>query len=301
MDVPLPVLYLLVLALFGVVGVLVTRARQFEYDYKLMPDLLRNRRDRALEESGWLRFIDPLVSMFAAVVPRLGVENHRARVQRKLVLAGNPQGHTAETFIGECLTYSLLAYLATMMLFLIAEGAIRPFHGILPAVVIYFVPHLNLGGAVERRRVLIDRHMPYFLDLVTLTMGAGSTFLEACETITQGTLRSPLIEEVRIMMHETRAGTRFQDALLNMTRRSESEELALMVQGVRQGEELGTPLVEVFERQAETNRFRRSQRGEQTAAKLPNRLAVPNTLLMFSVLLLLFGPIIVKAARGELM
>jgi tight adherence protein C len=301
MELPLPVLYLLVVLLFGIVGVILTQARRFEYDYKMMPDLLRRRRDEALSESAWLRFIDPLVSMFAAIVPRLGLENHRARVQRKLVLAGNPSGHTAETFVGECLAHALLAYLATTLVFLMVSGTLKPLHGLLPALVIYMIPHINLGSAVERRRVLIDRHMPYMLDLITLTMGAGSTFLEACVTITQGDLDSPLIEEIDILLAETRAGTRFQDGLVNMTRRSESEELALMVQGVTQGEELGTPLVEVFERQAETNRFRRSQRGEQTAARLPNRLAVPNTLLMFSVLLLLFGPIIVKATRGELM
>ena len=74
-----------------------------------------------------------------------------------------------------------------------------------------------------------------------------------------------------------------------------------MVQAVRQGEALGTPLVEIFENQASTNRYRRTKRGEQIAATLPNRLAVPNTLLMLAVLILLFGPIIVKAVRGELL
>jgi len=66
------------------------------------------------------------------------------------------------------------------------------------------------------------------------------------------------------MLAEVRAGTRFTDALANMTKRSDSEELALMVQAVRQGEELGTPLVDVFEVQASTNRYRRTKRGEET-------------------------------------
>jgi tight adherence protein C len=91
------------------------------------------------------------------------------------------------------------------------------------------------------------------------------------------------------------------DALANVARRTNSAEVQGLVQSVRQGEELGTPLVETFEHQAGMNRFRRSQRGEQAAAKMPNRMALPNVLLMFAVLLLLFGPIIVKSVRGELL
>jgi hypothetical protein len=49
------------------------------------------------------------------------------------------------------------------------------------------------------------------------------------------------------------------------------------------------------------NRYRRSKRGEEIAGKLPNRLALPTVFLMLAVFLLLFGPIVVRAVRGDLL
>ncbi len=298
---PLPAIYGLIVLWFAILGMIVVEFRKFEYDYNVMPDVMRGRRERALANSAWLRMVEPMANGFAAMVPLLGIEGHRARVRKNLVHSGNPDGHTAETFVGYCMATSVLTYTGVFALFLLLTGEVRPFLGLVPALLAYWVPLQGLQTRAAQRRILIDRHMPYFLDLMSLTMGAGSTFLEACESINDGPAEGALVEELGIMLSEVRAGTRFTDALANMTKRSDSEELALMVQAVRQGEELGTPLVEVFEVQAETNRYRRTKRGEQLAAKLPNRLAVPNTVLMLAVLILLFGPIIVKAVRGDLM
>lgn len=297
---PLPVLYLLVILLFALVGVIISQASRYEFDYSVMPDFLRRRRAETLQASSGLRLIEPLVSFFAAIVPRLGLESHLARTRRLLVRAGHPEGHTAQTFVGYSMAISLLVYLGVTALYMLMEGAFRPFMGIVPAILFYFVPRWNLATAGTTRRIQIDRQIPYFLDLVSLTMGAGATFLEASRAITGGQARGPLLDEIEIMLHEVNAGTPLDEALANMARRSDSEELQLMVQAVRQGEELGTPLVDVFERQADMNRFRRSQKGEQAAAKMPNRIALPTTFMMLSVMLLLFGPIILKYIRGDL-
>ena len=109
-----------------------------------------------------------------------------------------------------------------------------------------------------------------------------------------------MVEELDQFLHEIQAGAPMKVAIKNMPKRSDSEELALMVSSVSQAEELGTPLVEIFRGQADTNRFRRSQAAEKAAAKLPNKLAVPTVFLMLAVLLLLFGPIIIKATSGGL-
>jgi tight adherence protein C len=161
----------------------------------------------------------------------------------------------------------------------------------------YWLTWSNLRTAARNRRVQIDRQMPFVLDLLSLTMGAGASFLQSCETAVEGTVRGPLQEELAQMLHEVRAGTPLREALWNMAKRTDSEEVGIFVGAVTQGEELGTPLTQIFETQSGMNRFRRTKAAEQAAAKIPNRMAVPTTLLC-SVLMLLFGPIIVKAVRG---
>jgi tight adherence protein C len=290
----------LVILLFVVLGILVGRVRAYEFEEEVDADWILRRRTEALASSAWRRTLDPFVRILSSWVRRVGPEGHRNRVRHLLVLSGNRYGYTAEEFVAYALTNAILVGLAAVLLFLLG-GGVNLLWPLLAAILTYVLVYLNLKSLADQRRIQIDRQIPYFLDLTTLTMGAGATFRQAAESISTSSVQGPLEEEVGLMLQEVQAGTPLVDALENMTKRTDSEELQVMVQAIRQGEELGTPLVKVFEEQSELSRFRRTKKAEQLAAKLPNRLAVPNAILMLAVLILLFGPIIVKAVRGELM
>lgn len=299
-DLRLTVTYVLVMVIFAIVGLVLSRLVKYEYDVVVSTDYLRKRRAEALLESSWLRTVNPLIKVGAHVATRLGLDNHRARVRNLLAKAGSPWGFTAEEFIGFGLANAAVTWAAVVVLFLVGAQSFRPFHALIPAIAAYVVTYVSLKHRAEARRIKIDREMPFVLDLISLTMGAGSTFLQACETLTGVSDKGPMVEELDQFLHEIRAGAPMKVAIKNMPKRSDSEELALMVSSVSQAEELGTPLVEIFKGQADTNRFRRSQAAEKAAAKLPNKLAVPTVFLMLAVLLLLFGPIIIKATSGGL-
>jgi tight adherence protein C len=294
--------YGLILLTAVLVGFVLTGlAKTVKFDYTVEHDYLRARRAEATQNSVFLRLIDPLVRAFSTIVRRLPIDEHKARVRRLLVHAGSPWGYTAEEYVGYGLTLVVLTYGVLLVTFMVATGGIRPFHPLLPALGAYGFAILNLKSKADKRRMQVDRDMPFLLDLVSLTMGAGATFLQACESVVQHAGEGPLVEELDQMLHEVRAGTPLREAVRNLTKRSDSPELAIMVAAVTQAEELGTPLVEIFETQASMNRFRRTKTAEKIAAKIPNRLAVPTIFLMLAVLLLLFGPIIVKAVRGEIL
>jgi tight adherence protein C len=245
--------------------------------------------------------LDPFVMMGAAVVTALGLPGARLRARRLLVLAGNPWGYTAEEFLGWGLVKAVLVYFAVIAFLWFTVGDLSLFLPVVPAAVTLAIHHFHLQGLSERRRVLIDRHLPYVLDLLAMSLRAGATFTQAARTLLAGSVRGPIEEELTVLLSEVDKGTPLSDALLNLTTRSDSEELALMVQAVRQGMELGTPLAGVFADQSQASRYRRTQRGERLAARLPDRLAIPTVFLMAAVLLLLFGPIIVKGTQGELL
>lgn len=295
-------LFLADLLIFAAVFLLVRAAGQlasFQYDYKMVADLLAQRRKTALAEAPLRRGLDPLVLAFAALVRRIGLTGLRARTQQHLMQAGNPWGYSAEEFIGWALTLSVLTA-GSFALLLLGSGHFNVIVVLVVAAIVWFATMNGLKSRGEQRRVMLERQLPYFLDLTSLSMGAGATFLQACESAIRRPTKGPLEDEVEIMLREVDAGTPMTQAIGNMTTRIESAELQQMVQAVKQGEELGTPLVRVFEQQAELNRYRRSKRGERIAAKLPNRLAVPTVFLMLAVFLLLFGPIIIRAMRGGL-
>jgi tight adherence protein C len=299
-EIPVVAVDLAILAFASVAGLLASRALRFEYDHAVVPDWLRHQREEAFRQSSWLRTLEPLTLAYAAFVRRMWAPGGIARVRMLLAHAGHPNGFTADEFIGYALANATVIYAGFLLLFFLGGVGAGPIVPLLPAIGAYVLVRSDLKTKAERRRVQIDRQLPFVLDLIALTMGAGATFLEAVSSLVKGGAKGPIEEEFDLMLREVHAGTPLRDALLNMTKRSDSEELASMVRAVRQGEQLGTPLVEIFADQASTNRFRRSKRAEKIAAKLPNRLAVPTVFLMLAVLILLFGPIIVKAVHGGL-
>ncbi len=285
-----------IVALALVLGLLLSHLRNVQRAEAT--DAMRERRRLALARSALLRAMDPLVTGFAALARRLGLEGHRAVAGRLLVRAGNPWGYAAEEYVGLCIANGVIAFVLGLLLFGTFSGELSLGKALLLGMLGYWLTWSNLRTAARSRRVQIDRQMPFVLDLLSLTMGAGASFLQSCETAVEGTVRGPLQDELAQMLHEVRAGTPLREALKNMAKRTDSEEVGIFVAAVTQGEELGTPLTQIFETQSSMNRYRRTKAAEQAAAKIPNRMAVPTTLLMLSVLMLLFGPIIVKAVRG---
>jgi tight adherence protein C len=293
---------LLVIALVVVLVLLVAQVREYHFDYgDVALDTLRARREAAMRRSAVRRMLQPFVAAFAGLVSRLGLlESHRARIRQLLLHAGNPWGQTAEEFVGWGLALAAVAYAGLLAAMFLMTGGTEPVWALIPAAAVYVLTVRGLRAAAARRRVLIDRQMPFFLDLLCMSMDAGSTLAQACRQMTAAASHGPFEEEIDVMLHEIDAGVPMPDALRNITRRTDSEEVALLVQAVRQGHQLGTPMTRILRDQASLSRYRRTKRAEQLAAKLPNRMAVPTVVLMMAVLLLLFGPIIVKATRGGL-
>ena len=261
-------------------------------------DALRARRKKSLADSSVMRTVDPLVVACSSLARSLPLSGHLSRVETLLVHAANPWGYAPEEYVGLEIASGFLGFAGTLVVFFVGLGDFLPVESLFVGLGCTMACWSNLRSRAALRRRRIDRQMPYVLDLISLTMGAGGTFLQACATVSEGEIVGPIEEEFQTLQAEVNAGAPLREALKNMTKRTDSEELAIMVSAVCQGEELGTPLVQIFETQSSMNRYRRTKAAEQAAAKIPNRLAIPTVFLMLSVLILLFGPIIVKAVRG---
>jgi len=70
-----------------------------------------------------------------------------------------------------------------------------------------------------------------------------------------------------------------------------------IVASVIQAEELGTPLSEVLHSQATLLRMQRSVRAENAAAVASVRILVPSLLILMSVILAVFSPMVLRAFR----
>ncbi len=151
------------------------------------------------------------------------------------------------------------------------------------------VTALSLAGENEKEALKI-----------ALAMGAGATFTEAVRTVIREDPKHPFNVELNTVLAEVELGTTRQQALRNMADRVPLESLRSIVASIIQAEGLGTPLSDVLKGQATLMRLQRSVRAEKLAAAASVRILVPSLLILVSVVLTVFGPVIIRAIKGEL-
>jgi len=152
----------------------------------------------------------------------------------------------------------------------------------------------NLASRARTRLVRIKRRLPFFLDLLTLLMEAGSSLLQALEEAVHEFRGQPVAEEFGRVLADIRLGRTRAEALLAMRDRLQDSEVGGVLGSILQGEHLGTPLAQVFRMQADVLRVKRSQRAESVAAEAGVQMLLPGILVMASTVLVILGPFVLN-------
>ena len=248
----------------------------------------------------WLR---PILVPLYHFVRRLNLPGFKRHLLKLLLALGNPQQYSPEEYF----VVSILWGIVGAVLFLIAGrlvvGEMSPAATTLFLLVGFaggfFGAYLWLRERALRRLREIAKRLPYTLDLIAMAMDAGATFYEAAGAVIRDDLDDPLNQEFAIVVHEIDFGRSRQDALTHLGERIPVDGLDGIVSAVLQAEALGTPLADVLKLQANLLRMRRSMRAERKAGEAAVKILVPSMLILISVVLVIFAPIIVRAIRGE--
>ncbi len=280
-----------VLAVFGVHGrVEVTPERQMA--------LATGHADRrTLFENS---FFAPMLWLLLALSRQLPAPNLRERLRRTLIAAGSPNFYTTD----EAIAMALLVSVGSAGLLTVGNMALQQQFS--PAALViglvggfgFYLYHLF--NMAKRRVHDIARRVPYTLDLIALAMGAGATFTEAIRTVIREDPSHPFNVELNTVLAEVELGTTRAMALHNLSDRIPLESLRSIVAAIIQAEGLGTPLSIVLKEQANLMRLQRSVRAEKLAAAASVRILVPSLLVLLSVVLTVFAPIIIRALKREL-
>lgn len=225
---------------------------------------------------------------------RLTLRDSLPEIQRQLQAAGLPRFWLAEEFLG---WLELLAMLVTpLYVYFFVElfgGA-----GFLPAaagfLLTVYVLRVHLANKAALRLRTIKRRMPFLLDLLTLLMEAGSTFLNALRQAVEEFHGHPVAEEFGRVLTDMSLGKTRAEALAAMRDRLSDDEITSIIGSILQGEELGTPLAQIFRTQADVLRLKRTQRAEATAGEAGVKMLLPAVLVMVATVLIIIGPFFVN-------
>ena len=247
-----------------------------------------------------LRRSDPVFRLFQPLIQTAARFNRNVfggelpELGRQIQAAGMSRYWLAEEYLGKLELISILLLPVYALSFVATIGGMGVFTAFIASGMTFWVMKRQIKRRAERRLILIKRRMPYLLDLLTLLMEAGSSFIHALQQAVHEFARQPVAEEFGRVLADMNMGKARSEAFDSIRRRLDDDEINSIIAAILQSEELGTPITSIFRTQAEVLRVKRSQRAEKIAGEAGVNMLLPGVLVMASTVLLILGPFVLN-------
>ncbi|MGC5240292.1 DUF5936 domain-containing protein [Streptomyces albogriseolus] len=271
---------LMALAVCGVFAGL----RMYRAEAKLPGDLMLALEVGSTRTGAVDSLIDRMGMRYAPAVLRLMGPKQVARHRRRIDLAGNPGGLTIHRYAARRAVYGALGgfgFLVFLMrgqlfvaLLLLAFGA--------------FWTEVGIWSAIRVRKDVIERTLPDFLDVLAVVVSAGLGFRQALERVSSQ-YEGPWADELRITLRQMDLGMSRRQAFAELRRRNDSEQVAMFVTALQQGEELGAPIVDTLVALAKDMRRTDAQNARRKAARAVPKATLMITTFMVPATMILLG------------
>ena len=207
------------------------------------------------------------------------------KLGKRIRRAGNPDNLTLDLYIQRESGFIFLSVIILTMFAAVGNVYLGVAFGLLFSTWM----QLWLFYELRNRRSKIDRDLPDFLDVLTVTVRSGMPFRNALERVCEY-YDSPISEEMMDTLREIRMGVPFRAAFLNVKERCDSENFDSFVVALLQSEELGTPIADALHSIVKEIRRERAEQVRQAAAKTAPKVAFIATITMMpGTIILLMG------------
>ena len=143
--------------------------------------------------------------------------------------------------------------------------------------------------------------MPFFIDLLALSVEAGLDFFGAIQKIVDKTNdpNSVLGEEFKIVLKDIKVGSSKADALKEMAIRLDMPEITSFVAVLIDDEATGASIAQVLKDQSIQMRLERFIRAEKAGARASQLILLPLMLFILpAVFIMVFGPVVISFFYG---
>jgi tight adherence protein C len=259
-------------------------------------DSIANLRNEQLRRSALERLVLPFAGKVISSITRVTPLDLYGRVNRLIVLAGNPPAFTAERIVAFKIVFGIAGVVVGLML-----AQLLPFTGFLKVGVVallaltgYTVPSAAIAARASKRQKEIRKALSDTMDLLTISVEAGLGFDAALGQVVRN-VPGPLSDEISRMLQEMQIGVSRTDALRHLTERTEVPELDGFVLSMIQADKYGVGIAKVLRSQSQELRQKRRQRAEETAQKVPLKLLFPTIFMLLPALfIVILGPGVIK-------
>jgi tight adherence protein C len=162
----------------------------------------------------------------------------------------------------------------------------------------FMMPELYIRNVTARRREILNGLLPEGLDLLTICVEAGLSIDAAFRRVSRemrGSMPVLAVEFEMTAIELTYLPDR-QQALENLSERSDSPAVAALVNALRQTEKYGTPLAGSLRILSQEFRQTRASKAEEKGARMPALMTLPLMVFILPTLItVLLAPAILQA------
>ncbi len=164
--------------------------------------------------------------------------------------------------------------------------------GIIAATGMYY-PSFYLSAIIKKRRLMIQKMMPDFFDMVNLSIEAGmgldASLLKVCNQT-----KGPLSEEFLQTIEDMKLGKSRREAFTDLRSRVPVHQFQSIITSLIQADLLGVGMAKVIRSLTGRIREQRTQRAREQAMKAPVKMVFPMMLFIFpAMFIVMLGPLII--------
>ncbi|MGK5547282.1 DUF5936 domain-containing protein [Streptomyces sp. URMC 127] len=258
--------------------------RLYRADAKLPADLAVALEVGATRTNAAGSLIDRLGMRYAPMVLRMMGPERVNKTRRRIDMAGNPGGLTIDRYAARRFVYGVTGGVGGLVMLAGGNALLAILMFAFGAVWV----EIGLWSAVRARKEAIERTLPDFLDVLAVVVSAGLGFRQALDR-TAEKYEGPWSDELRITLRQMDMGVSRRQAFEELRKRNDSEQVAMFVTALQQGEELGSPIVDTLMAIADDMRRTDAQNARRKAAKAVPKATTIITMIMVPATLILIG------------
>lgn len=239
------------------------------------------------------RVLWPLILLLSGSLSWMISPKTRENYANFLRRAGQDYALTPEQFHAGKFLSSALGFMFGLILSSMLQGGLTL--AFMLAVFAYFYPNLWLSEVTKKRNIEILKKLPFFIDLLILSIEAGLNLSGAMQQAVAKSAEGPLILEINRVLRDIRAGKPRIDALRDFATRLDTTPITSFVSALIQGEKTGSSLGPILRAQADQRRIERFLRAEKLAMEAPVKMLGPLIFFIFPCTFIVIGfPIAMK-------
>ena len=254
-----------------------------------------NNDEPALSKNPIINMSRPLVHQFTLQhALKIKSRDYRKKISRFIKIGGLSSELNEDEFIGLQILWGVMfpIFFALLNFALQLEIPYLMILGLIP--VGFYLPIMHSLGEKKKRESSVRSDLPFFIDLLALSVEAGLEFFSAVQKLiekSKGT-NSVLSDELAIVIHETQMGSSREEALKKMVDRLEMTEMTSFVAVILDAQASGAPIAKVLKDQSEQIRLERFVRAEKAGEKATQTIMIPIMVCIVpAVFIMVLGPV----------